>query len=210
MSARVANILFLAGFVIYCIIRGVFQTRIGVNEKIDRRQDRADKILLFAVLVSGLLLPVIYIFTPLLSFADYRLPKWTPWVGTAIMILALWLFWKSHADLGKNWSITLEIRRDHELIKNGVYRLVRHPMYASIFLFVLAQGLMLGNWLAGWAGVVSFAMMYLIRMPKEERMMVEHFGDGYREYMEETGRLWPRFRGRAHKAGVEVGKPEAD
>ena len=122
MSARVANILFLAGFVIYCIIRGVFQTRIGVIEKIDRRQDRADKILLFVVLVSGLLLPVIYTFTPLLSFA----------------------------------------------------------------------------------------MMYFIRMPKEERMMVEHFGDGYREYMRETGRLWPRFGGRAHKAGVEVGKPEAD
>ena len=116
-----------------------------------------------------------------------------PWIGTAIMILALWLFWKSHADLGKNWSVTLEIRRDHELIKNGVYRLVRHPMYASIFLFVLAQGLMLSNWLAGWACILTFSAMYLIRMPKEERMMLEHFGDRYREYMEETGRLWPEF-----------------
>src|SRR3954468_12105839 len=99
MSPRVANLLFLAGFVIYCVIRGVFQTRIGVTEKIDRRKDQAEKMLLFKVFLGNLLLPMIYIFTPLLRFADYRLPEWTPWAGTGMMILALWLFWKSHADL---------------------------------------------------------------------------------------------------------------
>jgi protein-S-isoprenylcysteine O-methyltransferase Ste14 len=193
MPARVANILFLAGFVTYCAIRAVFQKRTKGNEKIDRRRDRTETILLFVVFLGNMLLPVIYILTPSLRFADYRLPGWMPWCGVSVMMLALWLFWRSHADLGRNWSITLEIRRDHELIRHGVYRFMRHPMYASIFLFGLAQGLMLSNWLAGWAAVATFTPMYFIRTPREERMMLEHFGDGYRQYMIETGRLWPRI-----------------
>lgn len=194
MPVRVANILFLAGFVAYCAIRGVYQKRAKGAEKIDRRRDRMETILLFVVFVGNILLPVIYILTPWLRFADYRLPRWEPWIGVGVMALALWLFWRSHADLGRNWSITLEIRKEHELITHGVYRFMRHPMYASIFLFGLAQGLMLSNWLAGWAAVVTFTPMYFIRTPREERMMVEHFGESYRRYMTEAGRLWPRYQ----------------
>src|SRR6266850_4500657 len=204
MSGRVANILFLAGFVVYCAIRGVFQKRVAGSEKIARRRDRTGTLLLFTVFVGNMLLAMVYILPPGLAFADYRLPRWGPWVGVVVMILALWLFWRSHADLGRNWSITLEIRRDHELIKSGVYRLVRHPMYASIFLFGLAQGLMLSNWLAGWAAVATFAVMYFVRTPREERMMVENFGEGYREYMEETGRLWPKVGRRRQKSEVKM------
>ena len=51
--------------------------------------------------------------------------------------MALWLFWRAHVDLGLNWSITLEIRQDHELIVHNIYRRSRHPMYATIFLFAL-------------------------------------------------------------------------
>ena len=74
------------------------------------------------------------------------------------MLLSLWLFWRSHADLGKNWSVSLEVRQGHQLIKHGVYRSIRHPMYASIWLWCLAQGLLLENWLAGWYALVAFAL----------------------------------------------------
>ena len=50
-------------------------------------------------------------------------------------------------------------------------------MYASIWLWGLAQGMMLANWLAGWAALLAFAAMYFIRLPREERMMFEEFGD---------------------------------
>ncbi len=109
------------------------------------------------------------------------------------MLAALWLFWRSHADLGLNWSVTLEIRKEHQLITNGVYRSIRHPMYAAIWLFSLAQALLLANWLAGPAALVTFAPMYLLRTPREERMMCEIFGQEYRDYMARTGRLFPRL-----------------
>jgi protein-S-isoprenylcysteine O-methyltransferase Ste14 len=109
------------------------------------------------------------------------------------MMAALLLFYRSHADLGPNWSATLELRRGHTLITNGVYRSIRHPMYAAILLWDLAQGLLLSNWLAGWGAFVTFALLYVARAPREERMMCDAFGDDYRAYMRRTGRLFPRL-----------------
>jgi protein-S-isoprenylcysteine O-methyltransferase Ste14 len=105
---------------------------------------------------------------------------------------SLWLFWRSHADLGQNWSVSLELRQGHQLVTQGVYRRIRHPMYASIWLWALAQGMLLENWLAGWSVVPAFAVMYLLRTPREEQMMCELFGDAYQDYMRQTGRLFPR------------------
>jgi protein-S-isoprenylcysteine O-methyltransferase Ste14 len=66
-------------------------------------------------------------------------------------------------------------------------------MYASLWLWGIAQGLLLSNWLAGWSVVVTFAPMYFLRTPREEQMMCERFGEEYRDYMSRTGRLWPRL-----------------
>jgi protein-S-isoprenylcysteine O-methyltransferase Ste14 len=108
------------------------------------------------------------------------------------MLLALWIFWRSHHDLGLNWSISLEMREGHSLITQGVYRRIRHPMYTAIWLWSIAQGLMLENWLAGWGAPATFLPLYLLRTPREEQMMAEAFGDEYREYTARTGRLLPR------------------
>jgi protein-S-isoprenylcysteine O-methyltransferase Ste14 len=70
-------------------------------------------------------------------------------------------------------------------------------MYAAIFLFGLAQGLLLQNWLAGWSGILTFSVMYFIRVPHEERMMCEFFGDTYRDYMRQSGRVFPRIRSKS-------------
>jgi protein-S-isoprenylcysteine O-methyltransferase Ste14 len=156
--------------------------------------DARERILLPFVGLGSLLLPILYLFTPWLTFADYRLPILALWCGTAILGFALWLFWRSHADLGQNWSRTLELRHGHQLVQHGVYRLVRHPMYASILLWDLAQGLLLQNWLAGWSALVAFAVLYSVRAPREEHMMCEFFGQEYRDYMRRTGRLFLRLR----------------
>jgi protein-S-isoprenylcysteine O-methyltransferase Ste14 len=186
------NIVFLIGFIAYVAIRGVFERRTRSNEKSVRRLDWRERTLIVFVFLGSLLLPVVYLCTPWLAFADYRLPAFVPWCGTAVMAAALWLFWRAHADLGQNWSVTLEIRKGHQLVTHGVYRWIRHPMYASIFLFGLGQGLLLENWLAGWSALVTFAIMYLVRTPREEQMMCESFGDEYQDYMRRTGRLFPR------------------
>jgi protein-S-isoprenylcysteine O-methyltransferase Ste14 len=167
--------------------------RTKAERKKVRQLDAVERVLLAAMFPAVLILPPLYFFTPLLSFADYDLPWSIRWVGAVVMAVSLWLFWRSHVDLGQNWSVSLETRENHELVSHGVYRWVRHPMYASIWLWGLAQGLMLANWLAGWAVIPAFAAMYFIRTPREEQLMCAEFGEAYREYARRTGRLFPRF-----------------
>jgi protein-S-isoprenylcysteine O-methyltransferase Ste14 len=194
VPTRPWDIVFLVGFVAYIVIRGIYQERAKGIERPVSRFDRKELALLVLVFLGCILLPVIYLFTNWLAFADYPLPPYFPWAGAAVLIAALWLFWRSHADLGQNWSATLELRKDHQLVRHGVYRSIRHPMYAAILLFGLAQGLLLQNWLAGWSGFVTFAVMYFVRVPNEEQMMCEFFGDEYRDYMRQSGRVIPRRR----------------
>ena len=187
------NCVFFVGFVVYVRIRHVFIRHTRNEKRVISHMGSMEKILLAAMFPAVMLLPLVYLFTPLLAFADYRLPAIVPGIGTAMMISSIWLFWRSHVDLDRNWSVSLEIREGHELVSHGVYRRIRHPMYASIWLWAFAQGMMLQNWLAGWAVVPAFTAMYCLRASREEQMMCENFGDEYREYARRTGRLIPRF-----------------
>jgi protein-S-isoprenylcysteine O-methyltransferase Ste14 len=193
MRIQVWNIVYFVGLIVYVTIRGVFGGRTKTNEKVVSRVDTRDRALVAVVFIGSVVLPALYLFTSWLRFADYRLPAFVPWCGATVMIIALWLFWRAHVDLGLNWSITLEVRKGHQLIVHGVYRWIRHPMYAAIFLFALAQAFLLQNWLAGWAGFVTFGILYFVRTPREEKMMSEFFGEQYREYMQRTGRLFPKL-----------------
>jgi protein-S-isoprenylcysteine O-methyltransferase Ste14 len=194
MRIQAWNLVFLTGVIVYVSIRGVFGGRTKLNQKVLTRVDRRDRTMVAVVFVGNIILPALYLFTPWLAFADYHLPAFIPWCGAVTMVIALWLFWRAHLDLGLNWSITLEMRKGHELIMHGVYRRIRHPMYAAIFLFAVAQALLLQNWLAGWAGFVTVALLYFVRTPREEKMMCEFFGQSYRDYMQRTGRLFPRLK----------------
>ena len=111
--------------------------------------------------------------------------------GTVCLTLGLWLFHLSHADLGANWSITLEVLEKHRLVTQGVYRRVRHPMYTALLLYSVGQALVLPNYVAGLSSGVTMALLVTLRIGPEERMMLEEFGKDYREYMALTKRLVP-------------------
>ena len=186
------EVIFLAGFVVGLVIRKVYTFRARGNKAANKRKSVLDIVLISAGGV-GLAAPLFYLFTPWLDFADYDLPVWLGWVGTAVFAVVLLLLWRSHADLGRNWSATLYVREGHTLVTSGVYRYMRHPMYAAHLLWAIAQGLLLENWLAGWAFLAIFVPFCLIHIPREEQMMLENFGEQYRQYMNRTGRLIPRF-----------------
>lgn len=112
-------------------------------------------------------------------------------LGAALFALSLWLFRRSHKDLGRQWSAALEVRQDHQVVRNGVYRTIRHPMYASFWLWAAAQACLLPNLVAGLSGLVAVAILFFTRIGFEERMLTETFGDDYRRYMRETKRIIP-------------------
>jgi len=186
------NAIFFAGFIAGSVVRKVYTAGSKGDKAVMKYKSMLDIVLISAA-GAGLVAPLFYLFSPLLDFANYELPAWMGWVGTAIFAGAILLLWRSHADLGRNWSATLKIRSEHTLVTSGVYRHIRHPMYAAHLLWAIAQGLLLSNWLAGWALLATFIPLYLIRAPKEQQMMLEHFGEEYREYMSRTGGLIPHF-----------------
>jgi protein-S-isoprenylcysteine O-methyltransferase Ste14 len=112
-------------------------------------------------------------------------------VGILTLIFGLWLLHRSHADLGANWSNTLEVRERHALITHGVYRRIRHPMYAALLAHGLGQALLVPNWIAGPSFLLPFAILFGVRVGSEERMMRDEFGRGYQEYITRTDRLLP-------------------
>ena len=186
------EVIFLAGFVVGSVIRKIFTAgRRGI--KAEKKCGGVLDIILVGTAGVGMAVPLLYLFTPWLDFANYTLPEWCGWVGTGVFAGAIFMLWRSHADLGRNFSATLRITGQHSLVTIGVYRNIRHPMYTAHLLWAIAQGLLLANWIAGWAFLVLSIPLYLARIPKEERMMLEHFGEQYRSYMSRTGRLIPRI-----------------
>jgi len=153
-----------------------------------------ERLLLGGAFLGLALLPLFYVFSPWVKFADYSLPIGFAYLGILLVPVTLWLFYRSHKDLGANWSPTLEVRDGHSLVTNGVYQYIRHPMYAAIWLWGILQALLLQNYISGLGGIFFFGLLYFLRVPHEEKMMVSEFGDEYHAYIKQTGRLIPKFK----------------
>ncbi len=149
------------------------------------------EVVLLTIAWAAFLLTIIWVFTPLFAFADYLLRPLPLFSGVAGLAIGLWLFYRSHADLGTNWSITLEVREMHRLVTQGVYRRVRHPMYSALLVFAAGQALVIPNWLVGPVYLVAMLLLIFLRLRPEERMMREQFGADYDAYMARTARLIP-------------------
>jgi protein-S-isoprenylcysteine O-methyltransferase Ste14 len=151
---------------------------------------RADAMLIGGMALGTVVLPTFHLTTNWVAFADYQLPWLANLSGAVLALSALWLFERAHRDLGPNWSRRVAITEHQLLVTSGVYSLMRHPMYTALWLFSLAQALLLHNGLAGWSGAVAFAAMYFYRLPREERLLEQHFGDCYQQYRRNTPRHW--------------------
>jgi protein-S-isoprenylcysteine O-methyltransferase Ste14 len=150
------------------------------------------EIVLLLISLTGLgLLPMTYVATGFPRFADYPFSPSQAGLGAAVAALALVLFYLTHRALGRNWSVSLDVREGHQLITHGIYRHLRHPMYTGFWLWAVAQALLLPNWVAGFSGLVGFGVLYFLRVGQEEKLMADAFGDAYRAYMTRTKRLIP-------------------
>jgi protein-S-isoprenylcysteine O-methyltransferase Ste14 len=190
MNPWIAKAVVLAATVVMIAIRAPHGQRSRTVKIVKNRKGRLEVALLVLAML-GFVVPLIWIASPLLSFGDYSLRP-VPFVaGVMCFVVGLRLFHRSHADLGTNWSITLQVRENHRLVMDGVYQRVRHPMYSALFLYSVGQLLVLPNWVAGPSYLVTFGILFALRLRAEERMLVEEFGAAYEAYMARTKRLVP-------------------
>ena len=120
------------------------------------------------------------------------LPVWLRWAGFALGILSL-IFWGwTQIHLDTQWSAQLQLKKGHHLVTTGPYAHIRHPLYLSMIGWSISVSLLTANWIFVAVSVLSIAGV-LWRVPNEEQMMIEAFGDEYQAYMQRTGRFFPKF-----------------
>lgn len=188
------QITLLLSIAAFLVIRAYYRLRTGTlqfdisSSKDSKRMGIVVSIL--GVLAIGLLL---WLISPnWMRWSALVLPEWMRWSGFALVIVGLALLTWAHQTLSASFSGNLEIREQHKLVTTGPYQWVRHPIYSAIFLWSAGLALITANWFIGLIPL-TFALFFILRVPLEEKMMVEAFGNEYRAYMNRTGRVIPRL-----------------
>jgi protein-S-isoprenylcysteine O-methyltransferase Ste14 len=122
---------------------------------------------------------------------ELEVPDPLRWLGLALVVMGVAFSLWAIATLGRHYDLELEIHRDHELVRSGPYRFVRHPVYTGLGLHFAGACLATGNLLliAGTL-LVTYPALYL-RARTEERLLRERFGPAYEEYARQVGMLVP-------------------
>ena len=126
------------------------------------------------------------------QWALVPLPIWVRWTGVIIGCLCSGLMYWTLSSLGKNLTDTVVTRKDATLVTRGPYRYVRHPFYVTAALLMASVTMLAANWFIGLSSVAVLGLL-AVRTPKEEQMLIDKFGQDYRDYMSRTGRFIPRF-----------------
>lgn len=165
------------------------------GETIKRRAEGGIVLALRLTLALPLLLSLIlYIVYPqALDWARMQLPLWLRSLAALIAILCVPLIFWVFRSIGNNISETVLTKSDHELVTQGPYRWVRHPLYASALLVLFSLSLVASNWfLLGYAVIALLAFRFLV-IPAEEERLIDAFGEAYQEYQQHTGALMPKL-----------------
>jgi protein-S-isoprenylcysteine O-methyltransferase Ste14 len=120
-------------------------------------------------------------------------PRGLQWTGSVLGISSIALFIFVHIHLGKNFSSKLAIYEDHKLIKTGPYKFVRHPMYTAFIMLHNAIFLITANWFFGIIWIGGITILILLRVRREEKMLISVFGEEYESYIDNTGSLLPNL-----------------
>lgn len=112
------------------------------------------------------------------------------WSGLAIALLGLSVAIWARRALGRNWSASVVLKKEHELVATGPYAFVRHPIYTGLELLFLGSAIALGT-RAGFLGFLLTLCSCWIKLRQEERLMLRAFGEEYAAYARRTKRLIP-------------------
>jgi protein-S-isoprenylcysteine O-methyltransferase Ste14 len=144
--------------------------------------------------LAAQVLPILYLTMDWFGRFDFVLPDASYYAGCVLFSLGLWLLWRAHADLARSWSAVVQIKRDQKLVTEGIYRCLRHPIYSAHLLWGAAQVLLIHNWMCGFLGFALIVAIMALRIPREEKLLLDQYGEEYRSYMQRSGALLPRCR----------------
>ncbi|MFZ5885083.1 MAG: isoprenylcysteine carboxylmethyltransferase family protein [Chloroflexota bacterium] len=143
---------------------------------------------------------LIWTFAPqYMEWSALPLPLWVRWAGLGLGLLAVFLNAWSHKTLsqklGTDFDPALRLLKVPALVTEGPYAKIRHPIYLAFLLMQISVLLLTANWFIGFCGIAIITAVIAIRVPEEEKILIEQFGDEYRTYRKQTGNFFPKFGG---------------
>ncbi len=195
------RIAFLVSYILLIVIRGYYtkKTPFARKSRKERFADIKREGLPSAIVFLGMFW--IQMIVALFYVLDVQLISWSYFIlpleirvlgvilGAISILCVLWV----HRTLAGSFSATLEVYEDHQLVTSGPFTRVRHPLYSAHTLFNAGMVLISVNWIFLLFLIIAIPFTYW-RLSKEEVMLIEQFGDQYREFIKRTGRLFPKLR----------------
>ena len=127
---------------------------------------------------------------PLLNDSFVPFTTWLPWLGAALTLAGITFTFWGRVLLGGNWSGGVTLKHGHELVVDGPYRWVRHPIYTGLLVALAGTALALGEWRGLLALAIAAAALWR-KLRLEEALMRGQFGDAYALYAERVPALIP-------------------
>ncbi len=156
-----------------------------------REEPAASRLLhILPLIVVAALLWSPRVWPPILNQRYLPVGPWPFWIGAALtlagMLFSIW----ARVHLGRNWSGTVTVKQEHELVTSGPYRIVRHPIYTGLLLAIAGSAIAWGDWRGLLALAIAAAALWR-KLRLEERWMRETFGASYVAYSERVAALIP-------------------
>ncbi len=204
VSGLFFRVSFLALWLALGVVRGYYGRKTkthdsvaGVMGKLNTSmKDMGRGFLLLTTVVTtiGMIGLVLYLLSPP-WWTWTRLPvgEWVQWLGVLLAVLPLFFLAWVHRHLDTQWSIALELQQGHKLITTGPYERIRHPMYLGVFVYTIGLVLISLDLLVAVFFLFTIWVNYR-RIPEEEQMMIDQFGEEYLEYVKRSGKLLPSRR----------------
>ena len=124
-----------------------------------------------------------------------KFPPETPgvlWAGLTLTALGVGTSIWARLSLGANWSGVVTLKKGHELVRKGLYRWIRHPIYTGILIGVIGTAMVRGH-MRGWLGFAIVWLSFYVKARREENFLRQEFGDGFEEHARQTGMFLPRL-----------------
>ncbi len=181
---------FLALWVVYLLYWQVAARGAKSNERVEPLMSRVMRSVTFFIVIALLMdhwIPIHALYWSYLSETN-----WTAWfwIGVVVCVLGLGFAVWARVYLGTNWSRSVTIKQDHELITGGPYGLVRHPIYTGLLTGFLGTAIAIGQ----VRGLVAFALIFAVlwfKLRLEEQWMRLQFGEVYEQYAQRVPALVP-------------------
>jgi protein-S-isoprenylcysteine O-methyltransferase Ste14 len=191
MERAFLETLFLCGVALLILLEIYYLQNFGADKKILNVQKKK-RMFLFLLILGIQVLPFFYVLSIDFGPADYHIWKWLSFPVTIFYTFCIWLFIKSLSDLGRWWAPGQELKEDLEMVRTGAYFYIRHPMYAALLGISICQIFMIQNWMAGPISIFLVTPFCIYQIKREENLLIKFFGDDYRDYIRNTGMLWPK------------------